>query len=684
MSLVGSLEDLSLGDILQIISLSQKSGVLSLQTTGGGGRIVFVKGLVRGAALKGGPTGLREILVGGGFLSEDEFATAEAHCARAGGGVAEAVVATTALTSERIDSLTREAVEAAVVTMFGWRTGDFSFDVRSGQDSEDPELILPTGINAGFLAMEGARVRDESDAAPSPEPEWSPPESPAECDEEFDSMSAEEMFGVVPDEGSASSPPVPESVDKLASAVTEGSASIESLVEAFEAAIAPEEPDPMADLLDERPVEDLEPIEALHDALEAELVADGVMEAEHLEIDMDAAFVEKDEGEVGAPPERTLLTDPFEDADLIAPEGASESPADLEPADQLVEARDGSGAASAPGAASVTGLKDRCVVVIDTDLMALEWVKSALKHQFSQVHIFQQSGQGLDRIRQYVVRGIDPVVLVSPQVAVDSLSGIRDADDFVARLKKQAPRSVALWLAEDGAAPGESLGAADGAVMRPERSQLRIAGAADRLAHMAEDLVQQICHELAGATRSGTAPAAQAGASADSMERLRDATQALTEASSRGEVLPLVIRFASEAFDRIAMFMIRDGVAVGMAGHGLDRSGGPSDDVLRRVRFETGTSQWMCRVLQEQKSVAGGPRNAGDRNLAALLGDRVAEHAYLGPIVSAGQVIALLYADNLPDDRPVADTSGLEVVMHHAGLALDRAALERALSESEV
>ncbi|HKK52148.1 MAG TPA: DUF4388 domain-containing protein, partial [Myxococcota bacterium] len=46
MSLVGNLEDLSLGDILQIISLSQKSGVLVLQSSQGEGRIVFRDGLV--------------------------------------------------------------------------------------------------------------------------------------------------------------------------------------------------------------------------------------------------------------------------------------------------------------------------------------------------------------------------------------------------------------------------------------------------------------------------------------------------------------------------------------------------------------------------------------------------------------------------------------------------------------
>ena len=59
MSLIGSLEDLSLGDILQIISLSQKSGVLVIRTDDGAGRIVFRGGLVRGASTKDDPGGLR-------------------------------------------------------------------------------------------------------------------------------------------------------------------------------------------------------------------------------------------------------------------------------------------------------------------------------------------------------------------------------------------------------------------------------------------------------------------------------------------------------------------------------------------------------------------------------------------------------------------------------------------------
>ena len=49
MSLVGSLEDLALGDIFRIVSLARKSGHLLLRSELGDGRIVFSDGLVQAA-----------------------------------------------------------------------------------------------------------------------------------------------------------------------------------------------------------------------------------------------------------------------------------------------------------------------------------------------------------------------------------------------------------------------------------------------------------------------------------------------------------------------------------------------------------------------------------------------------------------------------------------------------------
>ena len=72
MSLVGSLEDLGLEDILQIVSLSRKSGRLLLRSSEGEGRIIFEQGLVRAAFLKGDPEDLRGLLVSGGFVDAED------------------------------------------------------------------------------------------------------------------------------------------------------------------------------------------------------------------------------------------------------------------------------------------------------------------------------------------------------------------------------------------------------------------------------------------------------------------------------------------------------------------------------------------------------------------------------------------------------------------------------------
>src|SRR5512138_326957 len=50
MSLVGNLEDLPLADILQIVSLSKRTGILTIETEEGKSIIVFKNGLIVSAA----------------------------------------------------------------------------------------------------------------------------------------------------------------------------------------------------------------------------------------------------------------------------------------------------------------------------------------------------------------------------------------------------------------------------------------------------------------------------------------------------------------------------------------------------------------------------------------------------------------------------------------------------------
>jgi len=664
MSLIGSLEDLSLGDILQIISLSQKSGVLTIQSEEGEGRILFRGGLVQGASVKGGPADLRAVLVDGDFLSAGEYDAAAEESHSRDVSIEEALTSRTSITSEKLDSLRRESVEFAVIGMFHWRKGEFSFDVRTEPEDGDPPLFLPNGINAQYLAMEGARVGDESERdrqEGQPAGTWPESESPgpaevsgadagtgAEIDRESDGEISFASVSEEIDRGSQSLTRPTSSEARTPGAATE--ALVQATAERFRA----------TDL----------------DEIEGELVVatplDGTLEA----------------GSDGA--------EPIQECDVAAPElldselDVSEVESELLEAVEVRSDDEREAKAALEGASRETpalrGPISPSVVVMDPDLIALEWVKRVLGDDLGRIHIFQRSELGLARIRQYLARAEIPLVLVSPESPGDPLSGIRDTFDFVRRLKSQQQRMRVLWLMQEGAQPLDRLGAADGVVTRPSSQQMRARrgqGEEDEIDAKAESFRREIEAQLVHEAAVDGRPRAPEGEASQGLRRLTEATAALSDASTRGEVLPLVIRFAAETFSRVAMFMVRGDVILGMAECGLRRAGGPDDSGLRDLRFPTQECGWFRTVLERRGPVRLGPSDSGDTWLANQLGRQAPKEAYVAPIESGGQVVALLYADNLPEDGPLGDSQALEVVLHHAGLALERAVLERALAEIE-
>lgn len=135
MSLVGSLEDLGLADILQIVNLARKSGMLLVRCEGGEGRIAFREGLVHAAVVKGEPEALDELLRRAGI-----------------GGPPPG--------PERIEALRRDLVEHCLARMFEWRSGEFSFEMQDDPDCGEG-LALEVGISPQYLTMEATRRNDE-------------------------------------------------------------------------------------------------------------------------------------------------------------------------------------------------------------------------------------------------------------------------------------------------------------------------------------------------------------------------------------------------------------------------------------------------------------------------------------------------------------------------------------------
>jgi len=51
------------------------------------------------------------------------------------------------------------------------------------------------------------------------------------------------------------------------------------------------------------------------------------------------------------------------------------------------------------------------------------------------------------------------------------------------------------------------------------------------------------------------------------------------------------------------------------------------------------------------------------------------------PLVVDGKVALLVYGDNLPERRKIRDVDTLEIFMNQAGMALEKALLEKKLAE---
>lgn len=677
MSLIGSLDDLGLGDILQIINLSQKSGVLIVIGDQGEGRIVFRDGLVRGAARKGGPQTLRDLLVGGGVLSEEVYQSA----VESGGelDVAGVLFERELITLDQLVELSREAVENTVVEMFSWQTGEFSFDVRSEGEPGDPKLLLATGINAQFLAMEGARRQDENGQSSTGELEFGICESEPTPDQDA-SDGREQAVEPVSD---GSKQAVHIVAERAASAVAKENtfAELRDLVDDAGAPSASAE-DASEDTRNQPAVFIEGPLEETPGVDAAEFDAPVVDAA-----DVEASFIDAEplvepSCEVDGEDEGIPVAPGVRDSDLSEPAAVSHTRSEAEVGShpEPVAAIETPAAAAGPQDPAASPAQP-AVVVIDPELRVLEWTKGVLKGDFDRVHIFQQSSMGLVRIRQYLARAEIPLVLISPDAGGEPSAGIRDSADFVRRLKEQAPRMRILWLCETSSESPN--GRLSGSIKRPRLALLRDARAAYERDEIAEALRRDLFEALAAVPPSSGGNRQRAEASEVTLQRLREATEDLSAASVRGEVLPRVIEFARESFARVAMFLVRDGRAEGMAESGLSSGGGPDSSAFCELSLAISECGWFQRVLEQRTSLAAAPGPA-DGELCDRLGGvgspRPVE-AYVAPIESSGQIVALLYADHLPDQRAIGDTSALEVVLSHAGLALDRALLERALHE---
>ena len=160
MALEGTLRDFSFADILQLISLQRKTGVLTLKSDENVTTVSFVDGNIVGASTLNQHT---EDLIGLILLKRGEVAEEDLQDALQRQGetlqrLGRILIDNGVVTIDTVRSALQQQVLQIVYRIFRWNDGDYHFSQESDIDY-DRELTEP--MAADHIIMEGARMTDE-------------------------------------------------------------------------------------------------------------------------------------------------------------------------------------------------------------------------------------------------------------------------------------------------------------------------------------------------------------------------------------------------------------------------------------------------------------------------------------------------------------------------------------------
>ena len=163
---------------------------------------------------------------------------------------------------------------------------------------------------------------------------------------------------------------------------------------------------------------------------------------------------------------------------------------------------------------------------------------------------------------------------------------------------------------------------------------------------------------------------------------LKSLTQELRFPNSASEITLLILRFASDIFQRGILFMVGKDEMVGLGQFGLDME--MADEKVRAIVLRPDRSNFLMKLILEQMPYKGTmPKDEVTHKIMEVLGGLWPSEVTIFPVVAEGKVVALLYCDNLASRDSAGETEGLEIFINHAGLALEKSLLQRRLFDMQ-
>jgi CheY-like chemotaxis protein len=562
MSLVGNLEDLGLGEILQIVSLSRKSGVLQLNSLDRDGRVIFHDGQVIRASASTFPENIGDLVIRAGMADIETLKKALViqHENNDDRRIGDILVSDFGVDREAIDKVVREQVEKIVYSFFSWDEGAFSFELGDPGELAATTLnplqfMLDSGLNPQWLAMEGSRILDEKRHRGE------------DVDERGESLiDIDQLLAEVKGEGS-----VKPSAEEAAATV---------------AVSEPVKPTRRFIVVDDDPGT-------------AEKIASLLQERKsHVHVFTNYnSFLESVSQ---ADPATTTLV-----IDLIMPR------------------RDGSG---------VLG-----------GLELLEEVRT----QYPDFQVLVMSDHPNREAEQSVRKFGVPTLFPKPKK--DDVLGQRGQAGLVALVDA----IIALG---------------DASAEEPEKG--------DGLYNIGAELLREMGEVATGASE-------QSSQQSPGLHLLRGMLQELNNPSLGGGIILLILRFASELMNRAVILLVKEEEIVGLGQFGIELNGESADVRVRNIKLPKAEDHVFKESLQSFSPYrSAAQKTEWNDYLFTQLGGQQPGEVFVGPLISEGRVVAVLYGDNLPDEKPIGDTESLEIFLSQAGLAMEKALLERRMNKA--
>ncbi|HEY6843206.1 MAG TPA: DUF4388 domain-containing protein [Thermoanaerobaculia bacterium] len=157
MGVSGNLKTMQPGDLLQWLSLGQKTGTLIVSNKSVQTRIFFEDGRVISSASNDPRDYLGQFLISHGYLTEQELMKAMEVQQQSGILLGKILVMIDVISEPDLLRLMRLKAEEEIYDIFLWREGDFKF-----VDDELPSMeMIPLQVDVTGIIMEGTRRVDE-------------------------------------------------------------------------------------------------------------------------------------------------------------------------------------------------------------------------------------------------------------------------------------------------------------------------------------------------------------------------------------------------------------------------------------------------------------------------------------------------------------------------------------------